>query len=429
MTAATDNNGSGGAEPVFELFLIGLSSHMLRVEWNKEGVMAEFNGALCKVRVLDLTDERGIYGAKLLADLGADVVRPEPPGGDPLRQRGPHAEQAGAEMTSLWFAFFGTNRRFFTLDTNTQSGLQQLTELAQNAQIILTCDHALGVDLLDWETLQAANKSQVVINTSSFGSKGPWKDFLAPDLVAGALGGVAATTGDVDTPPLKGFGELNFMVSGIYGAIAALAALYDARERGEGQRADISVHETLVSCLEHVLMFYWYSQQMMRPDNVLPRQGATHWSMAYTVMKGQNGSIMVTPTPDFDNQLAWLIEEDAHDDLIDPMYMEPENLGLRIERTMTLLAKWIADKDVEPLFHEAQQRHCPYGQVLPVEAVADNPQLAARQWYQPYRVGDMSLQSPGAQYHFSESPWSLGVLGRPGQDTRQILEDINWGQR
>lgn len=392
--------------------------------------MADRDGALSDVRILDLTDERGIYGAKLLADLGADVVRPEPQGGDPLRARGPHLEAAGAGATSLWHAFYASNRRFFTVSPDQPEAQAQLTALLGKADVVLTCDGGFAADLIDVDAALAERPQLVVINTSSFGETGPWRDYLAPDLVAGALGGVAATTGDVDTPPLKGFGELNFMVSGAYVAIAALAGLFCAREQGLGQQVEVPVHECLVSCLEQVLMFYWYHDRLLRPEGqVLPRQGATHWSGAYTVMPGNNGSIMITPTPDFDNQLAWLIEEDAHQDLIEPMYMEPENLGLRVMRTMEVLREWVAQKDVQALFHEGQSRHCPYGWVLPIEHVADNPQLDARQWYVPYRVGDTEVRAPGAPYHFSATPWALHAYRGPGADTDEVLADIGWEVR
>jgi crotonobetainyl-CoA:carnitine CoA-transferase CaiB-like acyl-CoA transferase len=391
--------------------------------------MGDMVGALADLHILDLTDERSIYGAKLLADLGADVVRPEPPGGDPLRQRGPHFEQAGAGATSLWHAFFASNRRFFTVDPETDEAAAQLQRLVERADIVLTCDRGFGMDLLDLQAEQQKHPELVIINTSSFGQQGPWRDFLAPDIVAGALGGAAATTGDVDTPPLKGFGELNFMISGAYVAIAALSALFSARATGAGQRADVAVHECLVSCLEQVLMFYWYSERLNRDSNVLPRQGATHWSNAYTVMSGQNGSIMITPTPSFDNQLAWLIEEGVHEDLIEPKYMAPENLGLRIQRTMEILRKWVATKDVESLFHEAQERHSPYGWVLPIERVADNPQLDARRWYTPYKIGEAETQAPGAPYHFSATPWSMADYHGPGADTATVLAEIGWGDK
>ena len=88
--------------------------------------MAQEVGALSEGRIVDLTDERAIYGAKLLADMGADIVRPESPDGDPLRKRGPFCED-DANEPSLWHAFFASNRRFVSLDLQTQSGLGMRT--------------------------------------------------------------------------------------------------------------------------------------------------------------------------------------------------------------------------------------------------------------------------------------------------------------
>ena len=82
--------------------------------------MTESSGALTGVRVVDLTDERAIYGAKLLADLGADVVRVEPPEGDPLRSRGPHIDEADEATSSLYYAYFSSNRRSFVTDLETE---------------------------------------------------------------------------------------------------------------------------------------------------------------------------------------------------------------------------------------------------------------------------------------------------------------------
>ena len=97
-------------------------------------------------------------------------------------------------------------------------------------------------------------------------------------------------------------------------------------------------------------------------------------------MQAIGGSIMVTPTPHMDRQLAWLIEEGAEDDLLDPKYQEPGSGAAYSRRMMQVLRDWVATKDVEQLFFEAQKRHAPYGWVLPIEKLADNPQLAARDW-------------------------------------------------
>jgi len=381
---------------------------------------------LSGLRIVDLTDERAIYGAKLLADLGADVVRPEPPSGDPLRNRGPHLEQAGAPALSLWHAFFASNRRLLEVDPEDAQSLALLRRLIDRADLVLTCSGAFCVDQIDLDTTCARRPELIVVDCSSFGTIGPWRNYLAPDLIAGALAGAAATTGDVDTQPLKGFGELNFMVSGVYVAIAALAALYGRRTDNAGQRVHVPVHECIASCLEQVFMLHWYGEAMGRPAKMLPRRGALHWSNAYDVMQARGGSIMITPAPDFDAQLAWLVEEDAHQDLIDPKYQEPESLPLRIERTMDVLRGWVATKDVQSLFFEGQQRHAPYGWVLPIEEVADNPQLEARDWFVPYRLGSAEIRAPGAPYQFSATPWALNDY--PGAPLTPP-SDIHWKER
>ena len=379
------------------------------------GADAPAQCALSGLRVLDLTDERAIYGAKLLADLGADVVRPEPPSGDPLRLRGPQLRPGDQPGPSLWHAFFASGRRTLVLDPATAAGAGLLRALVADADVVLSCAGAFGVEAAQLAAAQKRRPTLIVVEASSFGPSGPWRGHLAPDLVAGALAGAVATTGDADTPPLKTFGELNFTLSGAYLAIAALAALRRQRATGSGDRARLSVHQCIASCLEHVLMWYWHHDAMPGAEGpVLPRRGSLHWSNAYVVMPAKGGSIMVTPTPNMDNQLAWLAEQDAHEDLLDPKYQQPEHRAAFVRRTMAVLRRWVATQDVETLFFEAQRRHSPYGWVLPVDKVAANPQLAARKWWRSYRVDDATVRGPGPPYRFSATPWRIAPPTRGG---------------
>ena len=385
-------------------------------------------GALNNVRVVDLTDERGIYGAKLLADLGAGVVRPEPPEGDPLRRRGPHLKSGSADDGSLWHAFFASSRRFFALDPDTDAGRDQLKRLIDRADIVLACDGAFAVAEAGLSEALLRRQELVVVEVSSFGPDGPWADYLAPDLVAGALGGAVATTGDVDTPPLKAFGELNFMLSGVYTAIAALSALYCARGTGTGQRVHVPVHECIASALEHVFMWYWYQDRLPNAEKpVLERRASLHWTNAYQVMHAESGAVMVTPIPDLDGQLVWLLENGVGEDLLDPEYQLQENRRPFVRHLMETLRMWVASQDAEALFHEAQSRHLPYGHVQPIERVATNPQLAARDWWATHAVsGERQVRGPGAPYRLSVTPWALGRHGDPGADTDALLREIGW---
>ena len=365
------------------------------------------SGALAGVRVLDLADERAIYGAKLLADLGADVVRPEPPGGDALRARGPFVADKAGWGRSLWYAYFASSRRSLTLDPETAGGRDRLRRLALAADIVIENGALATVDL-EAAALLAERPSLVIVRSSSFGPAGPWRDYLAPDLVASALGGICGVTGDQDTPPLKIYGDLAFVVSGSYMAIGALAALRHARETGEGQIVEAAVHEALPTALEHVLLFAWYHEIVEWAETaVLPRQGSLHFTTVYQVLQAQGGAIMVTPTPDPEAQLAWLVEEDAHENLLDPKWQDPDLRSEYVRRMMDVMRAWAPGHDVQALFEAAQARHAPYGRVLRPESLVDNPQLAARDWWQTYEIDGEPSLGPGPPYRFARTPWRV----------------------
>jgi benzylsuccinate CoA-transferase BbsE subunit/naphthyl-2-methylsuccinate CoA transferase subunit len=375
--------------------------------------------------VLDLTDERAIYGAKLLADLNADVIRVEAPGGDPLRRRGPFTNDDAENGTSLWHALYASNRRFVTVDPTEQRGRRLLEELIGWADIVIDCGWLADASF-DADSLVEADSSLVVVRVTSFGPDGPWAELLAPELVAAALGGFASTTGDIDTPPLTGFGDLNYATSGSYTAIAALTALRHLGESGEGQLVDVPVHSVIASCLEHVLMFYWHQE-----GRVLTRQGSLHWSSAYEVMAARGGHIMVTPTPDMQRNIAWLVEEDVHEDLLDEhYYADPENMLLvLVPRLMQVLRNWVATKDAEDFFFESQARHHPYGLVLTPDTVASNPQLDAREWWAGYEVDGTEVRGPGAPYRFLDTPWALRrAHSSAGSDGDDVLAEIGWAE-
>lgn len=364
--------------------------------------MEQESQALSNVKIIDLTDERAIYGVKLLADLGADVIRLEPRNGDQLRQRGPFDEITNE---SLWYAYFGSSRRFLQLDESAADTRTVLDDLVGAADLFVISDHHPFESQLDFSKIQQENPRLVIVECSSFGQDAEWKDYVAPDLVAGALGGSVGVTGDANTPPLKPFGELNFTISGAYVAVAALAGLRAAREFDIGQRIHVPVHECIASCLEHVFM--WYMNHSQFPNaraKALERRGSLHWTDMYHVMYARDGAIMVTPTPNIDAQLAWLIEEDAFDDLLDPEYQEPGSRGRYVRRMMDVLRNWVSESEVEPLFFAAQEHHAPYGWVHDVTQVSANPQLEARNWWTQMKFGKRGVKAPGSPYRHSKTP-------------------------
>ena len=378
---------------------------------------------LAGIRVLDLADERGIYGSKLLADLGASTIRLESSHEDGLRQRGPFNKDG----ESLWYAYYASNRVVIEIDTESAQGITQLKKLVSKADVIIDTGTVNSITSTEFN-LNDLNGKVVHVDVSSFGRNGPWKDFLAPDLIAGALGGSVAATGDIDTTPLKLFGDQSFLVSGTYAAIAALTGLYNSHNRGLGERVDVSVHETIASTLEHVLMFALYPGFFPWADGkILPRRGSLHWGNAYEVVPAIGGSIMVTPAPNAEKQIAWLAEEQVEEDLLDERYVALEHRQEFVKRIMTVLRKWVANKDAEPFFHEAQSRHYPYGLVMKPDEVAHNPHLQDRDWWKEYPTENSTVKGPGIPYQFSRSS-----LSKPTKQityptlSEDILNTIGW---
>ena len=380
--------------------------------------------ALRQTRVVDLSDDKSIYGVKLLADLGADVVRPEPESGDPLRTRGPFDEGSGE---SLWYSFFASSRRHFAVDETSAASLYELNALLGCADLCFLGKENALADRVNVQAALTRNPKLVVVDVSPFGRSGPWRDFKAPDLVASALGGSSGITGDEYTPPLKLFGELNFTISGAYAATAALAGLNHAQKTGEGQHIEVPVHECIASSLEHVFMWYYYHKHFPNARaRALERRGSLHWTNLYVVMPTKDGAMMVTPTPNVEAQLAWLIEEDAYQDLLDPKYEEPENRRRYFERLMEVIREWVATEETEELFYKAQERHAPYGWVQTVAQVANNPQLEARSWWQATTVGDRKVQGPGVPFQFKNTPARVTDPEWLATDTSSVFDAVGW---
>ena len=143
-------------------------------------------------------------------------------------------------------------------------------------------------------------------------------------------------------------------------------------------------------------------------------------------MQAGGGTIMVTPTPDIDAQLTWLIEADEFEDLFEPEYQGPANQAQFMSRLMGVLRSFVGSKDVEELFLEAHSRHAPYGWVLPIERVGENPQLEARDWWQLYSIGKHVVKGSGTPYRFSETPWQMKPYGETDVDAERVLQDLGW---
>ena len=215
--------------------------------------------ALDGYTVLDLTVERGWMCGRVLADLGADVIKIEPPGGDPGRSKGLFANQSSPsseENLSWWFENRGKSSVVVDLDDPTERA--RLLELVEDADVVVESfetgwmeARGLGVDVL-----LARNPKLVVTSISPFGRTGPYAHWSATDLTVAATTGEMWLTGDADRPPVRLSVPQLFMHAGVEAAVHTLVALWHAQQTGAGQHVDVSAQLCGIRCLMNAQAFH-----------------------------------------------------------------------------------------------------------------------------------------------------------------------------
>ena len=192
-------------------------------------------GLLYPYRVLDLTGERGQACGKLLADLGADVIKVEPPGGDPARRRGPFVDdESGPDRSLRWLAW-NANKRSVSLDLNDAAGRDQFLRLVQSADFVLEsfAPGYLAQLRLGYDELAQVNPSLILVSISPFGQSGPYRDYKATDIVCWAMSGFMSIAGEGERPPAQiSDNAQSFLNACGDAAIGALIALEQRRRTG-----------------------------------------------------------------------------------------------------------------------------------------------------------------------------------------------------
>ena len=205
-------------------------------------------GNLHGVRVLDLTTELGHFAGKLLGDLGADVVKVEPPAGDPVRRRGPFWGHAADPERSLPWLAYNTSKRGITLDVTTARGRDLFLDLAAHADVVVESDPpgTLAARGLGWPALAARNSRLVLASLTPWGQTGPYAGWRGSDLTAVAASGNLHGTGDPDRAPVRCSMPVAHYHASIETALAITFALLGRERTGVGQQIDVAMQAAMV---------------------------------------------------------------------------------------------------------------------------------------------------------------------------------------
>ena len=258
--------------------------------------------ALAGLRILDLTDLKGSLCTKLFGDMGADVIKIEPPEGDATRRIGPFLDGKPHPERSLLFWFYNTSKRGITLDLNQQAGQELVKQLAAKADVVVesAAPGTLARLGLGYDELKQLNPNLVLTSITPFGQTGPYQAYRSSDMVAEALGGMIWTNGFPDEPPLHALGLQAYHSASFFAAIGTLLALLARESLGEGQWVDVSMQEAVAGAVEHVAPFYHQGL------GIESRRGSLHWSRYFRVARCRDGYVMHCSLGDWTSLVEWV---------------------------------------------------------------------------------------------------------------------------
>lgn len=354
---------------------------------------------LSGVRVIDLTRIlSGPFCSMILGDLGAEVVKIETPGGDPVRKQGHRVDGL-----SWYFAGFNRNKTSVELDLRNPEGVAVLERLLAGADI-LTENFRPGILErmgLTEERLRQINPELIVVSVNGYGSDGPYADRPAFDFIAQAMSGYMATNGTPDTGPLRTAPPITDVVAGLYAALGAVAALRGRENGGPAQRVEASMMMSMMSMLA-----YLTSNALATGRDPVPTGNDHPIASPYGLFRASDGDIAVAPSTDRIVE-KFLGELGLGHLLTDPRFASNEvRLRHRAELN-ALINEALAHDTQEGWITRLNAAGVPSGRVQSVtEALAD-PQVTAQ---------DMVLRVP------HEGRGEVGMIGFPVKFSKTPLQ-------
>jgi crotonobetainyl-CoA:carnitine CoA-transferase CaiB-like acyl-CoA transferase len=331
---------------------------------------------LTGIRVIDHADECGEMCGRLLADLGADVIRIEPPGGVASRTFPPFHNG-----TSLYFAVRNLGKKSVTLDIESDNGRRRLDALLDNADVWIESHRTIDLnrrDILD------RHPSLVITSITPFGLTGPYRDYAATDAVLVAMSGLLFRSGVLGKPPLIAPGALAYDIAGTTAAFATIAALWNRTRTGRGVHLDVSVLEAAAQTSDWALPNFSATKARGGSHFELRMGSAPIYTM-YPCADGYVRLIILNPRQ-WRAMRAWLGE---------PEVLQPDHFDQLLARVQIqhdildpMFAEFFKDKTKLELSLEAQRRGLAMTPVLSSDEVLTADHFAARKTFRNAEASD-----------------------------------------
>ncbi len=368
----------------------------------RSSLSGEGKGVLEGLKALDLSESiAGLYCAKLLANLGADVVKVESPEiGGAFRHTFPYAGGAPHVERSIRHLYLNSRKKSITLNLDGTEGRSLLRQLLMDSDVIVEDLSAEGAREagLDYESVASFNPGVVVASITFFGRTGPYKDYKGEEIVVQALSGHMDITGEPDREPLQMGGQVIQYAGGQAAFVGVLMAVYYSIMTGVGQRIDCSIMEAGIDLLDNWGVSGLSGGQSPKrvgnitPDGLLRVRGGLY--------ECKDGWVAIGLVPGGWDEFVDMVDLD---ELRDPMYSDPV---FRIERRNEIEAivePWIRERSRLEIFHASQRRRNVVGYVAVPEDMLRSEQLLERRFFEEVShpiVG--SAKYPGVPFRMGE---------------------------
>lgn len=382
-------------------------------------------GALSDLKIVELGElVSAPYAAKLMADMGAEVVKIERPGiGDRSRTRGPFPRDEAHREKSGLFLYLNTNKLGVTLDVATPEGFGIFERLVADADILIHNVSPPDMDRvgLTYERLARLNPPLIMTSITPWGVTGPYRNWRAEDLTLWAAGGpcvLNGAPGHPELPPLTIFGHQAGYQGGAHAAVATMGALMGRLRHGEGQHIDVSVQEALASILEMTFEYWPYMKTVATRLGAKPIQ-------PIEAMEAKDGYIYICCIEE--HQWKNLVEvmgnpEWANEEIFSDRYRRAENWDV----LKVLLGDYVRQQTVLDLYRAAQAKRVPLAPVSTMGDLLNSEHLKARGFFVEIAHPVAGTHKyPGAPLKYEKTPWEIR---RPAPTLGQHNEEIFGGR-
>jgi len=371
------------------------------------------------LRVLELSGGVAAgYCGKLFAGYGADVIKVEPPGGDPLRRQGPFAGgRPHAETGAAWL-YLATGKRSVTLDLGQRSGQRLFRRMVEEANVIVESFPPGRLDSLGigFEALRAIKRRIVIVSITPYGQGGPKSRWRATNLTSFASGGQMSLTGEPDREPLVNGGSQAEYQAGLQAFAASALAAHQADATEVPQHVDISAQECMASALELYLPWWAYLKR-----DISKRRGNVMSGMV-GVFPAADGHIGLHIMP---RNWPWFARAMGREELLDdPKFRDNYTRLQNNDELEAIVYAWAAGQSAKELYRQAGAARAPIAFVHAMGDLLESEQLRSRGYFEEIDhplAG--SLPYPGAPFRMSEVAWEQRRAPLLGEHNREVYRE------